>query len=43
MENSGNLSALKVTTHTDASVMYGGGNAGQSSSGCTDFREPVSD
>lgn len=42
MENSTNLSVLKVTTQTDRSVMQGAGNAGQSSSGCTDFREPVS-
>lgn len=41
MENSTNLSVLQVTTHTDASVMQGAGNAGQSSHGCTDFREPV--
>lgn len=42
MENNTNLYVLNVTMCTDTSMMYGGGNAGQSSSGCTDFREPVS-
>jgi hypothetical protein len=45
MENKATLSVLTVSTDTDAalngSVMYGGGHAGQSSSGCTDFREPI--